>query len=71
MEGFDLRNLLNPEHWLAMDNSGEWYLYEVEPSKSGFSWLGKEVVRLDPKWFSLPNCNWEESLIQVKDLIED
>ena len=71
MEGFDLKNLLNPEHWLAMDNSGSWYLYKMEPSKSGFSWIGKESVMLAPKWFNLPSCNWEESLIQVKDLIKD
>lgn len=75
MEGFDLRDLLNPEHWLAMDSVGDWYLYEKKPLQGGFSWTkrrGTFIFRMLPRFFNLPPCeNWEDSLIQVKDLIKD
>jgi hypothetical protein len=73
MEGFDLKNLLNPEHWLAMDENGSWYLYKQKPINSGWCWLEKnEHIYLDSDFFNFPACeNWEDSLIQVKDLIKD
>lgn len=73
MEGFDLRNLLNHEHWLAMDADGEWRLYTVEPSKGGWCWVsGSKKLCLPKSFFNLPKHeDWRESLIQVKDLIKD
>lgn len=72
MEGFDLNNLLHHDHWLAMDSNGSWFMYHSEPVLSGFSWLGSPFIRLQSSWFNLPTCeNWEDSLIQVKDLIKD
>ena len=73
MEGFDLKNLLNPEHWLAMDYDGEWFLYSKKPFRSGWGWsVGGKFKQLASDFFNMPTCeNWEESLIQVKDLIKD
>lgn len=73
MEGFDLRNLLNPEYWMAMDANGFWYIYDNKPVNSGWCWSAKgEHVYLDSDFFNLPTCeNWEDSLIQAKDLIKD
>lgn len=75
MEGFDLKNLLNPEHWLAMDSTGDWYLYSARPFNSGWCWAhpkSNSQIVLDKKFFNMPTCeNWEDSLIQVKDLIRD
>ena len=74
MEGFDLRSLLNPEHWLAMDEDGEWFLYSKKPLRNGWCWsvAGGKCKQLVSDFFNVPTCeNWEESLIQVKDLIKD
>lgn len=74
MEGFDLRNLLNTEHWLAMDYDGEWFLYSDEPSMGGWHWAVRDgkCKQLESDFFNLPACeNWEDSLTQVKDLIND
>ncbi|MGL6013906.1 MAG: hypothetical protein ACRC0J_20760 [Shewanella oncorhynchi] len=74
MEDFDLRGLLNPEHWLAMDCGGRWSLFDRKPAKGGWCWLkirGNSEV-LSDLFFNMPVCeNWEDSLIQVKDLIKD
>lgn len=74
MEEFDLRNLLNPEHWLAMDDDGEWFLYSKKPFRSGWCWSvgGGKCKQLVSDFFNMPTFgNWEDSLIQVKDLIKD
>ena len=73
MEGFDLRNLLNPEHWLAMDENEAWYIYKEKPVSGGWCWISREESRcLESYFFNIPTCeNWEDSLIQVKDLIRD
>ena len=74
MEGFDLRNLLNPECWLAMDSDGGWFLYNNKPSRSGWHWSvrGGKCKQLESDFFNIQECeNWEDSLIQVKDLIKD
>lgn len=75
MEGFDLSNLLNPEHWLAMDNCGRWTIYDRKPLNGGWNWFrvrgGSEKI-LSDQFFNIPTCeNWEDSLIQVKDLLKD
>lgn len=74
MEGFDLRNLLNPEHWLAMDADGVWSLHKDKPTRGGWCWYGNasNILYLSKYYFNLPTCeNWEDSPIQVKDLIKD
>lgn len=72
MEGFDLMNLLSPEHWLAMDENGKWYLSVDKPRRGGFHWFSDYFCVLERRFFNLPKCeNWEDSLIQVKDLIKD
>lgn len=73
MEGFDLKNLLNPEHWLAMDGNGAWFLYNDKPKRGGCCWITRGESRcLESDFFNLPTYeNWEDSLIQVKDLIKD
>jgi len=73
MEGFDLRNLLNPEHWFGMDRDGEWFIYKEKPVAGGWCWITRGESRyLESDFFNLPTCeNWEESLIQVKDFIKD
>lgn len=74
MEGFDLKNLLNPEHWLAMDGDGVWFLHKDKPKRGGWCWSGNasNSIYLSKDYFNLPACeNWEDSLIQVKDLIKD
>ena len=74
MENFDLRNLLNPEHWLAMDADEVWFVYKDKPFKIAWSFCAKgdSYEFLPKEFFNLPTCeNWEESLIQVKDLIKD
>lgn len=74
MEGFDLKNLLNPEHWLAMDSNSKWNVYENKPLRGGFYWIrdSGSYCEVPRKFFNVPTCeNWEDSLIQVKDLIKD
>lgn len=74
MEGFDLRSLLNPEHWLGMDCDGNWSIFKCKPVRGGWSWYSSnfDEIALKSGYFNIPECeNWEESLIQVKDLIRD
>lgn len=73
MEGFDLRSLLNPEHWIAMDGDGEWFLHKNKPPRGGWCWRSGSLDRFNLRkdFFNIPECeNWEESRIQVKDLIK-
>ena len=73
MERFDLRNLLNPEHWLAMDCDMRWYVYEHKPIRGGFHWVRDfgSYCDVPSNFFNVPTCeNWEDSLIQVKDLVK-
>lgn len=74
MEGFDLRNLLNPEHWIAMDGDGNWFIYTKKPQMGGGCWIAKMTLatELSGAFFSIPkHADWRDSLIQVKDLIKD
>ena len=74
MEGFNLRSLLNPEHWLAMDSDNRWKLFKEKPDRGGWNWYDRsyDEITLRSDFFNLPECeNWECSLIQVKGLIKD
>lgn len=74
MEGFDLRSLLNPDHWLAMDSDGEWFIYTRKPQIGGGCWIARATlsINLSGAFFSIPKHeDWRESLMQVKGLIKD
>jgi len=63
---FDLETP-NWANWLAQDQDGTWWAYEVEPLKFHKGWYENEVGRYKKIRVDSPAINWKEQLFKISD----
>lgn len=51
--------------WIAQDEDGQWWGYEVEPNESDRGWYENEVGRCLKLEKESPNVDWRLSLRKV------
>lgn len=51
--------------WLAQDEDGTWWAYEVEPNQQHNGWYENEVGRLKRLVKTAPPADWRRCLIRL------
>ncbi|MDH5484038.1 MAG: hypothetical protein OEY43_02290 [Gammaproteobacteria bacterium] len=65
----DHAKILLPDwvHWLAQDEDGSWWGYQVEPLQNHRGWYENEVGQhIKVPDFTGPCSNWQASLTKIK-----
>ena len=61
----DRRKLPDWVNWIAQDQNGTWWGYQVEPLQNHHGWYENEVGRNVRLAEDLPNDRWQESLQKI------
>lgn len=61
----DLNDIPIWVNWIAQDESGSWWGYEVEPLQHFNGWYENEIGKIIKLSTTAPNPKWQSSLVKV------
>ena len=61
-----VENLPDWVRWIAQDNNGAWWGYQVEPLQNHQGWYENEVGQIIDLGKARPNPNWKHSLQKIR-----
>lgn len=65
------KNLPEWANWVAQDQDGTWWLYEVEPNQHSKGWYENEIGLHQRIGKSDPNEDWQLAIYPLKNVSEN